>query len=103
MAKYFQHPVSGSVVKATGEFSWLWAFLFGPFYFGYKGLWGHAVLYVLAAIVTFCVSWFIYPFFAKGIVVRRYLDMGWREVSSRSIQRPTEPMFVPPPLPPTRY
>lgn len=82
MAAYYRNPANGYVVKATGEFTWLWAFLFGPFYFGYKGLWGHAVLYALAAVVTLCISWFIYPFFAKGLVNKRYLELGWEKLDA---------------------
>lgn len=77
MSHYLKHPSSGEVVKAAGNFSWLWAFLFGPFYFGYKGLWGHALLYMFAAFVTLGLSWFVYPFFAKHLVIRRYVEMGW--------------------------
>jgi hypothetical protein len=48
----------------------LWCLLFGPFYFAAKGAWIHAVIALLAALVTMGLSWLVYPFFAKGIVNR---------------------------------
>lgn len=77
MALSFRHPTSGEAVKAVGSYTWLWAFLGRPFYFAYKGLWGRAVMYVFAALGTLGVSWFIYPFFAKRLVVNRYVEAGW--------------------------
>ena len=73
----FQNPANGhrERVGAAG----LWAFLFGPFYFGYKGAWGHAALYLLAGLATFGVSAFIYPFFAKHIIRKHYLHAGWTQ------------------------
>lgn len=37
MNSYFAHPSNGYVEKATGAFTWLWALIFGPFYFAYRG------------------------------------------------------------------
>lgn len=81
MATYFKNPANQYVVKATGNFWLLWALLFGPFYFAYKGLWGHTFFGILAAIATFGLSWLVYPFFAGTLVRRRYLEMGWLETS----------------------
>lgn len=50
----------------------LWTFLFGPFYFAYKGVWRHAVLGFCLGFVTLGVSWLVYPFFARGIIKRQY-------------------------------
>jgi hypothetical protein len=39
----FQHPGNGYVETCSAPF--LWALLFGPFYFVLKGVWRHVVLY----------------------------------------------------------
>lgn len=57
----------------------LWCLLFGFIYFIYKGIWTHAVISLLLAIVTAGVSWIIYPFFASEIVRNKYLRDGWIE------------------------
>jgi hypothetical protein len=96
MSAFFRNPSNGYVVKATGDFTWLWAFLFGPFYFGFKGLWGHSALWVLAAFVTIGWSLLIYPFFAKSLVAKRYQELGW-ERSDRDPRKARKPAFFPPP------
>jgi hypothetical protein len=68
--------------------TFLWAFLFGPFYFVFKGIWRHAVISFFAAIFTVGISAFIYPFFAKGIVRNHYLQNGWTAVKSVKRARP---------------
>jgi hypothetical protein len=55
----------------------LWCLLFGCFYFAVKGIWTHAVVALFAAILTFGISWLIYPFFARKIVETHYLRKGW--------------------------
>jgi Protein of unknown function (DUF2628) len=53
MASYFQNPGNGYIEKATGPFTWLWAFLFGPIYLAYKGAWPHVLVYVLVLIFLY--------------------------------------------------
>ena len=77
---YFKHPVSGEVIKMTTGFSWLWVLLFGCFWFGFKGMWGHAVLALGLAIVTSGLAWLLYPFFTYRIVKRHCRMSGWLEV-----------------------
>ncbi|MNS25888.1 hypothetical protein D3C72_577930 [compost metagenome] len=55
----------------------LWCFLFGCFYFMAKGIWTHAVISLFAACCTFGLSWLVYPFFARGIVIDHYRKQGW--------------------------
>src|SRR5262245_65720470 len=52
MATYFENPVNGYVEKATGSWTWLWAFLFGPFYLAYKGAWPHVLVYLLVLLFS---------------------------------------------------
>lgn len=58
----------------------LWTFIFGGTYFAYKGIWSHFFLYWLVFLCTFGLSYFVYPFFAGGIIRKNYLKRGWREI-----------------------
>jgi len=55
--------------------------VFGSAYFAYKGAWKHALLSLVAAIVTFGISWLVYPFFAYRCVTESYLERGWEQIS----------------------
>lgn len=72
----YKHPTSE--YTETVRLAWLWTLLFGVFYFAVKGVWRHALIGVLLGALTLGVSWFIYPFFARGIIHRHYLRAGWR-------------------------
>ena len=79
-ARRFRNPSNG-YEENVGR-AWLWCLLFGPVYFAAKGIWGHAAISLLLAILTsyvfgFFISWFIYPFFANAIVRKHYLRNGW--------------------------
>ena len=65
---------------SSDVFSWLWCLLFGCIYFAVKGNWRHAFASLGWAIVTFGVSWFIYPFFVYGINDKHYERQGWRRL-----------------------
>jgi hypothetical protein len=70
----FQNPSNGYTEQV--RFAGLWTLLFGPLYFAVKGVWTHAIIaFVLMPTV---ISWFIYPFFARQIVIRSYLRAGWK-------------------------
>jgi len=70
------NPTNG-VRRQTIPF--LWTLIFGGFYFIAHGIWTHALISIVLAIPTFGVTWLIYPFFAKSIVLNHYLKMGWVE------------------------
>lgn len=74
----FKNPQNG-YVEAAG-LSFLWCLLFGAFYFMVKGVWSHALVGLGLAVLTCGISWFVYPFFAAGIVRRHYLGKGWTEI-----------------------
>ena len=44
--------------------SWLWCFLFGPFWFAFIGSWKWFAISMLAAVVTLGLSALVMPFFA---------------------------------------
>lgn len=76
----FKNPQNDYVEEVSDD-TWLWALLFGGFYFAYKGIWIHFIIGLILAFVTFGVSWFIYPLFARSIVISHYQKSGWQEVS----------------------
>jgi hypothetical protein len=75
MSRKFRHPTNG-YTEAVGT-AWLWCLLFGCIYFAIKGIWTHAVAAFVLALLTFGLSWLVYPFFARGIVEKHYLRSGW--------------------------
>ena len=75
----FENPSNGYRESISG-LTWLWALIFGALYFAYKGIWRHFVIGLILGIFTFGISWLLYPFFAKGIVVNHYNKQGWIEV-----------------------
>lgn len=60
---------------------WMWSLFFGSLYFAFKGVWSHTLISIILAFVTFGLSWLIYPFFAKGIIRKKYLRDGWIELN----------------------
>lgn len=56
----FENPANGYVETCTVPF--LWALIFGPFYFVLKGVWRHVVLYFVVNSVIFiawCTIWIV--------------------------------------------
>jgi len=75
----FKNPTNGHT-ESVGP-AWLWALLFGVFYFAYKGMWTHAIIGFALAFVTFGISWVIYAILAPGLVRKHYLQRGWVPVT----------------------
>lgn len=74
----FKNPSNGFIEEST--YPWLWCLLFGTFYFIFKGIWIHAALSFIIAMFTGGLSWLIYPFFAKRILLMHYNKIGWQEL-----------------------
>lgn len=74
----FRNPANGYEESAHVPF--LWCLLFGVFYFAVKGIWRHAFISFFCALFTLCLSWLVYPFFARGIVISSYGRRGWDRV-----------------------
>ncbi len=74
----FVNPVNNHVEATTSP--WVWTLLFGPFYFAYKGLWGHAVLGTILGIFTLGLSWIVYCIVAKKLLRNHYGRLGWKEI-----------------------
>lgn len=75
----FRNPQNGHV-ETVSPLTWLWCLLFGGFYFAFKGIWIHFVIGLGAALLTWGLSWLIYPFFARSIVIGHFRRNGWQEV-----------------------
>lgn len=73
----FKNPANSYVEESPRP--WLWALLFGFFYFAYKGSWEHAIIGAILALPTVGLSWVVYAFFARSIVRGTYLKKGWVE------------------------
>jgi len=57
--------------------TFIWILLFEVLYFAYKGIWTHFVIGVILAVMTYGVSWFLYPFSSYSILKKHYLKNGW--------------------------
>lgn len=73
----FTNPANNYTTTGTTPFTWLWCLLFGPLFFVYKGVWSHAVISIVAAFITFGISWLIYPFFASWAIKHHFQTKGW--------------------------
>ncbi|MBN8520312.1 MAG: hypothetical protein J0L77_00245 [Alphaproteobacteria bacterium] len=74
----FENPANGYIENYNTKTSWIWCLLFGPFYWLARGNIFHAFISLGLVFVTFCVSHFIYPFFANSINIKTYGKNGWK-------------------------
>jgi len=75
---WFKNPQNGYTEGIAN--AWVWALLFGCLYFAIKGVWTHAIVGLILAIMTMGLSWLIYPFFTDSIMRKHYLRSGWVEL-----------------------
>ena len=75
----FRNPKNGSTEEVSHP--GLWTLLFGSFYFALRRVWPHALASFIAALLSFGLSWLVYPFFAHEIIRVHYLKSGWEELS----------------------
>ena len=76
----FKNKLNNYVETVSGPFSWLWVLLIGPIYWALKGIWRHAVVHLVLALISFGVIHLIYPFFTYTIIKKHYLKLGWTEI-----------------------
>lgn len=68
------YPIGTMYDPRIGSVPWFWMWFFGPFYLMYKGLWGHAVVWLLT--FWLIIPPFIYIFKARELVYHRMLLLG---------------------------
>ena len=79
----FKNTRNNYTETVSTPISWLLVFLFGPIYWAVKGIWRHAVVHLILAIISFGVIHLIYPFFTYSILRKHYLKLGWKEVKKK--------------------
>ena len=77
---FFKNPANEKNIEVI-EGAFLWTILLGPLFFVIKGVWVHALISLVLALVTFGISWFMYPFTSHNILRSHYLNRGWIEIS----------------------
>jgi len=77
----FKNPAN-DYIEEVSIIAWFWVLLFFPFYFVFKGIWGHAGGSAILVMLTGGIAWFIYSFFAKSIIRKHYLRQGWIEIEN---------------------
>lgn len=85
MFKHRYMEFSRSPIVGNPEFG---VFFFGAFYLMYRGLWGHALLFILLVLPTFGLAYVWYIFKAREYITRKYFMEGyWNEYSFRTDYR----------------
>lgn len=73
----FQNPSNAYTVSMSTPVEFITCLAFGTIYFAYRGIWGHALLSLVAAVLTHGLSWLVYPFFVDKILKHHYQQRGW--------------------------
>lgn len=76
----YQHPLNQHTIRIGYIGPFFWSLLFGALYFLVKGIYKHFFLYVILAFFTIGISMLIYPFRARKIVERHYLEKGYERI-----------------------
>jgi hypothetical protein len=91
MSRTFENPANGHQEQVDGVAT-VGVIFFGLFYFLYKGLWAHALIWFVVVVLpsaftgepfyvmTLPLAAFCYAFPIQHILATRYLSRGWREV-----------------------
>ena len=78
----YENPSNGYRREFSQGSVMLCTLVFGFFYFILEGVWKHAVIALFAAVLTFGVSWLVYPLFAYQAIRSHYLERGWKEIEA---------------------
>ena len=76
----FKNLQNNYTENVSSPLSWLWVLLLRPIYWAVQGVWRHAVVHLILAIITFDIAHVIYPFLTYSILRKHYLKLGWKEV-----------------------
>lgn len=75
-ARNARHPINGAVEEVWEGFSWPCLFL-GFIWYIYKGMWGWGIIALVLAILTWGISWLVFPFFANEQHAKSLLERGY--------------------------
>lgn len=62
--------------------SWLWCLLVGPLYFVYHKAWKYAIIFAVIMGPLLFIPWLVFPFLAKKLISKSYLENGWEEIET---------------------
>ena len=85
MASYYKNPANQYIEKVS--YAGVLTLFLGCFFFAFRGIWTHFVISLALAVITFGLSWLIYPFFASGIVKKHYQRNGWTEIPESEVKK----------------
>jgi len=85
-ATLFENPRTGQTTSISNAA--VYTLFFGCFYLALKGVWTHAIIGAVLAVLTYGISWLVYPAFAQGIVRRHLLETGWIPKAVEVADRP---------------
>ena len=94
MTTTFEHPQNGYRVRVNDGASFILTLLFGGFYFLARGSVRHFFLGLLLGLLTFGLSWLVYPFFAAGILRNMYFERGYNEVPTEDVSGSLAPVLA---------
>lgn len=77
----FQNPSNGYIEETKDQ--WVWALLFGPFYFLYKGIWVHFIMGLVLGFFTYGISILFYAYYAENLVYEHYMSKGWKNLTRK--------------------
>ena len=73
----FEHPVTKEIKEAPVGFSWT-TLLLGIFVPIYRGDCKWAIIMFLAALITFSISWIVFPFIYNKLYIKELIKKGFK-------------------------
>ena len=70
------NPINGAEEEIWEGFSWPCLF-FGFLWYLYKGMWGWGIIALILAIITWGISWIVFPLFANEQYAKSLLKQGY--------------------------
>lgn len=91
----YVNPTTGHQEEVSDAATWIYAFLFGTFYFMFKGVWRHVLVQLVLIVLLYAlfgapgtmfvfVMWVVYAFCAKTIIENHLARQGYRHAPSAS-------------------
>ena len=83
------NPANGAAEEIWEGFSWP-CLLLGFIWYIYKGMWGWGVIAFILAIITWGISWLVFPFFANAQYAKSLLQNGYLNEKQWSEKKKSE-------------